>query len=170
MTKKKKKNIQSRRVTCVNMSLDEIWGTSDPEGFSGFVVISKASPKCWERASESGFIGMPSLCQLLFLPYLPAVGILFFFFFWCEMLSLNISSLCSTHILTWYFRRLSRVLGIGAIIWYQSSMTSWWEGVVRRVLAAQFSRWVSGYSVIYPLLCHCVWKMLSAGTWAKKRS
>ena len=85
------------------------------------------------------------------------------------MLSLNISSLCSTHILTWYFRTLSRVLGIGAIIWYQSSMTSWWEGVVRMVLAAQFSRWVSGYSVIYPLLCHCVWKMLSAGTWAKKR-
>ena len=110
---------------------------------------------------------MPSLCQLV--SSLPSCSrhAFFFFFFWCEMLSLNISSLCSTQILTWYFRSPSGFLGIGAIIWYQSSMTSWWESVMRMVLAAQFSRWVSGYSVIYPLLCHCVWKMLSAGTWAK---
>lgn len=48
---------------------------SGSEEFSGFVVVSRASPKCCERVSV--FVLMPSPHQFLFVPYLPGEGVLF---------------------------------------------------------------------------------------------
>lgn len=41
---------------------------------------------------------------------------------------------------------------------------------MRLLFAAQlFSRWVSSYHAIYPLLRLDVWKLLSTGVWEKKK-
>lgn len=42
------------------------------------------------------------------------------------------------------------------------AMTSWWDGGVRLVLAAQCARRVSGYPVLYPWLCRCALQTLPA--------